>query len=100
MLASICKSFFVIIYSHHNNFEEEIVKEVGDADVVEFFEYAFNIPLVEYMDQQKINYKAKLFVSQIPFKDEDLDIALYSLIEQRGFSEDAQYRNDFAYSLI
>ena len=53
----------------------------------------FNMPFVKYLDEKKINYNAKMFFSLTPFKDEELDIAMYGVIEQRGFSEDAEYRN-------
>jgi len=71
--------------------EEEVIEEIGDADIVEFFEYYSEIPLITYMDEKKINYKAKIFFSQLPFQDDNLGAALYGLIEQRGFSEDALY---------
>ena len=61
--------------------------------MLEFLEYTSNMPLVDYLHEQQIDYKAKIFFSQLPFRDEELDIALYGLIEQRGFSEDAAYRN-------
>jgi len=74
---------------------EEVIKEIGDADVVEFFEYNRNMPLVKYLDEQKINYKAKVFFSQFPFPDEALNVAMYGLMEQRGFSEDAIHHKEY-----
>ena len=75
-------------------FEAEVVEEIGDTDVVEFFEYYDFIYLVNYMHEKKLDYKAKVFFSQLPFKDEDLEVAMYGVVEQRGFSEDAAYRNN------
>jgi len=73
----------------------EVVEEIGDTDVVEFFEYYDFIYLVNYMHEKKLDYKAKVFFSQLPFKDEDLEVAMYGVVEQRGFSEDAAYHQNY-----
>ena len=47
------------------------------------------------LHDRKINFKAKIFFSQLPFQEEELDLAMYGLIEQRGFSEDAAYHETY-----
>jgi len=73
----------------------EILDLIGDADIVEFFEYINHMPFVRYIHEQKIDFKALIFISQQPFREEDLDIAMYGLIENRGLSEDSAYHQNY-----
>lgn len=76
---------------------DEIVEEIGDADVVEFFEYSGIEAFVEYIHEKKIDYKVKIFVSQLDFDQRylNLDKVMYGLIEQRGFSSSTSYHQSY-----